>query len=142
MAWKDVDPGTEEPRVAGEFVRLNAIGDKLIGWFVGVSETPSKFQNKDGTPKMQTNYTVRAKDGVNKILTGNYDLNRHMTKAFADGLKKGHQVVITHSHTVPSDKPGYSDMKAFKVKFNPEPEVKMPEAKAAAPAPAGDDDFS
>jgi hypothetical protein len=144
MAWKTVKaPPLPEP-VRGEFFNFKAIGDKLGGWFV---QTAPRTKTYDGKAKEVTDYVVRVKDGTQKIVTGNRDLDHQMKQSFADGLKPGHQIVIEYTHNTPI--PGMSPQKGFSVKFDDAPQMAMPAFKASEqqsappppPPPPSDDDL-
>lgn len=130
MAYREVDPGPM-PELGG-FVSFKAIGDKFAGRLVS---GPVEFTNKFGKKQQRYTFTVK---GVEKTLDANYDLNRRLVKAIAEGLRPGMPVIMTYTqdHVIEGQT---SPMKMFKVIYDPD--AKAPAPKPPPPVPEDEDPF-
>lgn len=113
MPWKEVDPGPAPERA--EYRKLSAIGDKAVGQFVS---GPTEREFPDG--RKSNEYAFQNKDG-RFILTANYDLDRRLKKAIAEGLKPGMAVAIQYVSNAPQSDPNKSGMKLHKVMIDDTP---------------------
>lgn len=134
MAWQEVDAPKEEMNTR-EFVKFNAIGDKVGGFYVGKKTETANFN--DG-PKQVIKYTFRRTDGTDLELTPPYDLRKRLEKAEADGLLVP-DVAVLMTFTATRDVGQASPMKIISLKIDPDikrkvpPKLYTPPAQAAAP---------
>lgn len=130
MAFREVDL-TEEERAAlsGTFFKFNAIGDRLLGRFIGTRPSTGTYA-KPG----QLDYTFRHKNAEGVVedvtLTPPADLALKLKKA---ALQPGWKVSITYASEVDTGKE--SKMKVFKLLVD-DSDGAAAAPKAAPPPPA------
>jgi hypothetical protein len=104
----------EDDGPIGSFVKLQAIGDKLSGLFIGSKPSSGGQYTKPG----DRDYLILQKDGV-KVFGAPTDALRKLKKAEGSGqLKPGCAVMITYTSDL--DVGQQSSMRVFKVLIDPE----------------------
>lgn len=130
MAYKEVELSEEEMKSAGAaYVQFKAIGDKLIGRFLGTQPTTGKYA-KAGENDYRFKTVNEKKEVVEVLLTPATNCRMKLEKAEKNGeLRIGSKVLISFDSEQDIGK--QSPLKIFKVAIDNSP----PPAGAVAPKP-------